>query len=246
MDHLSSSHSVLSATDWPFHPPLTASDFYLLSQPIFLSVKGFHQMQEPLLCFSSPPWAQVLSYFLSSSFPLLSFILPGYAGIFIVLSSVQGLLLVFSWCFSRTVPSVDVFLMHLNWTFWDAQAHFLLPLHTSHFTKQFPPFKERRRQGQLQRWRRWRPLQLGWGKRREWLASALNHSQRKQHTLFQHLNMSFHFLNVLRLSEKYFADDRINFCDQLLLSFCYHDYLFAFNFQQLIMMCVCVCVCVCL
>ena len=112
-DCLCSSHSVPSATDRPFHPPLTASDVSLLSQLISLLVMGFPWMREPLLCFSSPPGLQVPSCFLSSSFSLLPSILPCYAGIFIVLSSVQGLLLVFSWCSVRIVPSVDVFLMHL-------------------------------------------------------------------------------------------------------------------------------------
>ena len=54
---------------------------------------------------------QIPSHFLSSFF-LLSFILLRYVGIFLVLSSVH-LLLVFSWCSVRTVPSVKVFLMHL-------------------------------------------------------------------------------------------------------------------------------------
>ena len=42
-----------------------------------------------------------------------SFVLHGSTWIFLVLSSVQGLLLVFSQWSVRTVPSVDVFLMHL-------------------------------------------------------------------------------------------------------------------------------------
>ena len=58
------------------------------------------------------PGVQVLSGFLSFSFSLLFAILPSYAGIFIVLSGVQGLLLVFSWCSVRIVASIDVFLMH--------------------------------------------------------------------------------------------------------------------------------------
>ena len=113
MDHLCSSHSVLWTTDRPFHSPLTASDASLLSQLISPLVRRFPWMREPLLCFSYSPGVQVPSRFLSSSFSLFSFILPGYVGIFIVLSGVQGLLLVFSWCSTRTVPSVDVFLMHL-------------------------------------------------------------------------------------------------------------------------------------
>ena len=39
-------------------------------------------------------------------------ILPSYAGMFIVLSGVQGLLLVFRRCSVRIVASIDVFLMH--------------------------------------------------------------------------------------------------------------------------------------
>ena len=59
------------------------------------------------------PGVQVPSGFFSSSFSLLFDILPSYAGIFIVLSGVQGLLLVFSRCSVRIVASIDVFLMHL-------------------------------------------------------------------------------------------------------------------------------------
>ena len=70
-------------------------------------------MQEPLLCFSSPPGVLRPSHFLSSFFSLLSFALPSYMGILLVLSGVQGLLLMFSWCSVRIVPSVDVFFMHL-------------------------------------------------------------------------------------------------------------------------------------
>ena len=95
-DHLCSSHSFLSATDQLLHPPPTASDVSSLSQLISPLVRGFPRMWETLLCFSSPPGAQVPSCILSSSFSLLSFILPGYAGIFIVLSSVRDLLLVFA------------------------------------------------------------------------------------------------------------------------------------------------------
>ena len=58
------------------------------------------------------PRVQVLSRFVSSSFSLLFSILPGYAVTFIVLSSVQGLLLVFSQCSVRIVALIDVFLLH--------------------------------------------------------------------------------------------------------------------------------------
>ena len=60
-----------------------------------------------------PIGVQVPSRFYSSSFSLISFILPGYSGIFLVISGVQGPLLVFSWCSVRIIPFVDVFLMHL-------------------------------------------------------------------------------------------------------------------------------------
>ena len=70
-------------------------------------------MQEPLLSFSFPPGVQVPSHFLSSSFSIFSFILPGYTGIFLVLLGVRGLLLMFNRCSVRVVPFVDVFLMHL-------------------------------------------------------------------------------------------------------------------------------------
>ena len=113
MDLLCSSHSVLSATDWQFHPLLTASHASLLSQPISPLVKGLPQMWEPLLCFSYPPGVQVPSRFLSSSFSLLSFILPSYVWIFIVLSSAQSPLLVFSQCSVRIIAYVAVILMHL-------------------------------------------------------------------------------------------------------------------------------------
>ena len=54
MDHLCSSHSVLSATDQPLHPLLTASNASLLSQSISPSERGFPQVRESLLCFRSP------------------------------------------------------------------------------------------------------------------------------------------------------------------------------------------------
>ena len=50
MDCPSRSHFILSATDWPFRPPLTASDAPLLSQLISPLVRGLPQMREPLLC----------------------------------------------------------------------------------------------------------------------------------------------------------------------------------------------------
>ena len=71
------------------------------------------------------PGMQVPSCFLSS-FSLLFFILPCYAGIFIVLSGVQGLLLVFSLCSERTVAYVDVFLVH-PWREMNSTSSTLLP-----------------------------------------------------------------------------------------------------------------------
>ena len=113
-DHLCRSHSVLPATDGLLHSPLIAPETPLLSQLISLPVRGLPQVWEPLVSFSSPLGVQVLSCFLSSSFSLLlSFILPGYVEIFLVLSGVQGPLLVYCSCSVRLVPFVDVFLMHL-------------------------------------------------------------------------------------------------------------------------------------
>ena len=109
MGHLCISHSVPSATDWLLHPHPIASNASLLSQSISPSERGFPQIQESQLpC----PGVQVLPCFLSSSFSLLFSVLPSYAGIFIVLSGVHGLLLVFSWCSVRIVAPIDVFLMH--------------------------------------------------------------------------------------------------------------------------------------
>ena len=71
-------------------------------------VAGICLLLQPL----TPSGVQAPCRFLSSSFSLLSFILPSYVGIFIVLSSVQALLLVFSWCSVRVAAPVDVFLMH--------------------------------------------------------------------------------------------------------------------------------------
>ena len=65
----------------------------------------------PLLQLPNP-WVEVHSCSLSSFFSLLSFILPSYSWIRIILSSGQGLLLVFSWC---SIASVDIFLTH-SWS----------------------------------------------------------------------------------------------------------------------------------
>ena len=45
--------------------------------------------------------------------PLLCFILPGYTGIFLILTGVQALLIVFSWYSERTMSSLYALLMHL-------------------------------------------------------------------------------------------------------------------------------------
>ena len=103
------SHSVLSAIDWPFHPPLTVSDAPLLSQLISPLVRGIPQMLTSPLP-QLPLGSQVPS---SSSSLLFPFTLPGYLGIFPVLSCVEGLLLVFSRCSLGIVQSVDEFLIHL-------------------------------------------------------------------------------------------------------------------------------------
>ena len=54
-DNLYRSHSVLSATDWPFHPPLTASDAPFLSQQIAPLVMGLPGCRN-LSSVSAPPW----------------------------------------------------------------------------------------------------------------------------------------------------------------------------------------------
>ena len=85
-------------------------------QLISLLVRGFLGMWEPLYFFRShqpPRGVRPISLPLLLLPLFLHSVLPGHLGIFFVLSSVQGLWLVFSWCPVRTVPSVDVFLMHL-------------------------------------------------------------------------------------------------------------------------------------
>ena len=111
MDHVHRSQSVLPAIDWSLYSPPIAPEAPLVSQLISLLVRGLPRMQEPLLSFSiPPPGAYIPSHFLSSSFSLLlSFILPGYMGIFRVFLGVRGPLLVFSQCSVRIVPFVDVF-----------------------------------------------------------------------------------------------------------------------------------------
>ena len=72
--------------------------------------------------------AQVPSCFLSSSFNLLSLILPSYVVIIFVLLGDQDPLLVFSWCSVRIVPFVDVFLM-LLWGKMNSMYTILTTLH---------------------------------------------------------------------------------------------------------------------
>ena len=99
-----------------FHSLPTAPDVLLLPQLISLLVRGFLGMWEPLYFFRShqpPRGVRPISLPLLLLPLFLHSVLPGHLGIFFVLSSVQGLWLVFSWCPVRTVPSVDVFLMHL-------------------------------------------------------------------------------------------------------------------------------------
>ena len=76
-DRLCRSHSVPSATDQPFHPPLTASDAPLLSQVILPSVRGLPWMREPL-CFSfpeghrsCPTFCPLIFPFFLSSYPVM-------------------------------------------------------------------------------------------------------------------------------------------------------------------------------
>ena len=109
------SHSVLPATDQLPHSPLIAAKTHLLSQLISPLVTGFSKCQNLFShLLHSPPGIKVLSHFLFSSFFLpLSFILPSYMGIFVVLVGDQAPLLVFSQSPVRIVPFVHVFLIHL-------------------------------------------------------------------------------------------------------------------------------------
>ena len=71
-DCLCSSHSILSATDRPFHPPPIASDASLLSHLISPSVRGFPRMRDPLPASAPPrgtgPVLLPLLFFLPSFF----------------------------------------------------------------------------------------------------------------------------------------------------------------------------------
>lgn len=109
--------SVLPATDQLFHSLPTAPDVLLLPQLISPVGEGSSLGWEPLCFFRVPSAPQGVEGPISLSLllllPLLHSVLLGHLGIFFVLSSVQGLWLVFSWSSVRIVPSVDVFLMHL-------------------------------------------------------------------------------------------------------------------------------------
>ena len=114
MDPLCRCHSVQSATDWLFHPSPTASDAPPLFQLISLLLRGLPGCGK-LSSSSTPLRGTQVPSVLSSSFSLiLPLIIPGHVGIFPILSSVQGLQLVFSQCTMIVVPSVGVFLMHLQ------------------------------------------------------------------------------------------------------------------------------------
>ena len=108
-DTLFRSHSVLPATVWLLHSPQNPRRSPSVPADL-LSVRRLPQMREPLLSFSSPqgcrsrPVSSPLPFFL-----VLSFVLPGYVGIFLVLLGVRRPLVVFSGCSVRIVPFVGVF-----------------------------------------------------------------------------------------------------------------------------------------
>ena len=90
--------------------PLWASEARSLSQLLSLLLKWLHPVGTCPLPHHTPPTRGSGPILL----PLLfSFFLPGYTGLFHVLSGVWGLLVVLSRASVRTVPFVDVFLMNL-------------------------------------------------------------------------------------------------------------------------------------
>ena len=100
----------------PCHWPVAAlsSKAPCVSQLVSPLVRRLLWVWEPLLSSSSPSRGAG-----SVSLPFfLSFILPGCAGIFLVLLAIWGPLLVFSRCSVRTVSFVDVFLMY----FWERRT----------------------------------------------------------------------------------------------------------------------------
>ena len=133
MDHLWRSHSVLPATDW-----LLCSLTPLLSQLIALPMRGLLQVQDPLVSCTSLLWGARSHS--ASCFFFLSFILPGYAEIFVVLSAAQSPLLVFS-MYSENCSNcrciLDVFvgrgelhvllLCHLDSSPWSTILNFMFP-----------------------------------------------------------------------------------------------------------------------
>ena len=110
---LCGSHCIQSDTDLLLHPPLTASNASFLSQPNSPTVRGLPQTWESFSWFSSPtPWCRPSPSFPPFPSTFCYFILPSYAWIHTVLSNDQSLLVAFSQCCERIVPSVDVLLMH--------------------------------------------------------------------------------------------------------------------------------------
>ena len=95
------------ATDLMFHSFLTAQIFP--SVPANLPISAGVSPDVGTSLFLQLPFKGCVSHPTFSFSFLLYFILLGYVEIFLVLSGVQGLLLVFSWGSKRTVPSVDVF-----------------------------------------------------------------------------------------------------------------------------------------
>ena len=107
-DHPCGSRSVLPATDQLLHFPLSLWSF--------LSILPYHPTgwgsfpEREKFTFVQLPLRGTSPVLLP---PFFSFTWPGYVEIFIILPGIWGLLLVFSRCPLRIVPSVDVFLMWL-------------------------------------------------------------------------------------------------------------------------------------
>lgn len=95
------------ATDQLFHSLLTAQIFP--SVPTNLPISAGVSPDVGTSLFLQLPFKGCVSHPNSSFSFLLYFILLGYVGIFLVLSGIQGLLLVFSWGSKRTVLYVDAF-----------------------------------------------------------------------------------------------------------------------------------------
>ena len=111
VDRQCTSHSVLPATDVLLHYPLSLRG----SPPVLAGLPTIEGSfpgvgPSPLLPLLHP---MDVGPMLFSLFFYLSFILPACQGIFLVLLSSQGILLVFNRCSVRTVLFADVFLMYL-------------------------------------------------------------------------------------------------------------------------------------